>query len=55
MQLTSEFEIKFLQKSQLSNSMALHLMKILLLINDHVKNVTTKICKTVGVMIRLHC
>ena len=30
-QLTLEFEIQFLQKSQQSNSLALHLMKILLL------------------------
>ena len=31
MQLTLEFEVQFLQESQLSNSLALHLMKILLL------------------------
>ena len=29
MQLTLEFEIQFLQKSQLSNSLALHLMKVI--------------------------
>ena len=31
LQLTLEFEIQFLRKSQESNSLALHLMKILLL------------------------
>ena len=55
MQLTLEFKITFLQKSQQSNSLALHLMKTLLLMTLHVKNVTTKISKCVGVMRRLHC
>ena len=55
MQLTLELEIQFLQKSQLSNSSALHLTKILLLMTMHVKQVATKISKSVGVMRRLHC
>ena len=50
-----EFEIQFLQNFKQSNSLALQLIKILLLLTDHVKNVTTKICKCVGVMRRLHC
>ena len=53
MYLTLEFEIKFLEKSQLSNSLELHLMKILLLMTIQ-KNVTTKISKSIGVMRRLH-
>ena len=50
MQLTLEFEIQFLQKSQLSNSLEENLT-----FNDHGKNVTTKISKSVGVMRRFHC
>ena len=54
MQLTLEFEIQFLQKSQLSNSLAVTLDENLTF-NYHIKNVTTKISKSVGVMRRLHC
>ena len=47
--------MKFLQKSQLSNSLALHALDENLTFYNHVKNVSNKISKSVGVMRRLHC
>ena len=57
MKLTLEFEIQFFQKSQQSNLMKIVHLKTLdenRTFNDHVKNVTTKISRSVGVMWRLH-
>ena len=55
MQLRLEFEIPFLQKSQLSIKLLGVTLDENLAFNDHVKIVTTKISKSVGVMRRLHC
>ena len=52
MQLRLEFEIQFLQVSTVK-FLGITLDENLTF-NDHVKNVTTKISKSVGVM-RLHC
>ena len=50
MELTLEFEIKFSIVKFLGVTLDENLT-----FNDHVKNVTTKISKSVGVMRRLHC
>ena len=53
MQLTLEFDIQFLQS--LNCQIPWRYSYENLTFNDHVKNVTTKISKSVGVMRRLHC
>ena len=51
MQLRLEFEIQFLQTVKFFGIK----LDENLTFNDHVKNVTTNISKSVGVMRRLHC